>query len=102
MTNAKSLRTGCCAALLLGCGMIWTTAALAQRDDYKVAPGRETAYDVEPGLTGTNLKRAMASVNRSIRERRNTIREGLDADNPFTKERQNEFDKWYLGYEFPT
>ena len=90
-------------AVLFALGLIGTGTALAERDDYKVAPGRETTYDVPPDTKTSDLKRVTAQKNGEIRNRRNTIRDTLtESEASFSKDKEADFDKWYLGYEFPT
>lgn len=97
MFNSRSLMGA--GAALAAASLLWTGTLLAQRDDYKVAPGRDASFDVKPDAKPADLARA----KQRIRDRRNAIRETLlDSGIAFNKEKEAEFDKWYLGYEFPT
>jgi len=80
-------------------GLLGSSTVFGQRNDYKVAPGRDTGYDAPPDAKPA----AAASFKRQIREKRNEVRQSLlESDLSFNKEREAAFDKWYLGYEFPT
>jgi hypothetical protein len=69
----------------------------APRDDYEVSD-RDRQYDILP----TDKPAEASQKKNALRIRRNQIRDMLKQDGPLTPEKQNEFDKWYLNYEFPT
>jgi hypothetical protein len=81
-------------AALIALGLFGASTVFAERNDYKVAPGRDESYDIP-----ADAKPAAAAITkRKIRERRNEVKDGL-RDGEFNRDA---FDKWYLGYEFPT
>lgn len=88
-------------ALLVVASLVWAGTSLAQPRDYKVAPDRDASFDIEPGLKASDLVRKTALVKRDLRVRRSAMRELL-LGNSFTATQQEDLEKWYLGYEFPT
>lgn len=103
MLTSRSWFTAGPWAALIALSLLGPGSVQAQRDDYKVAPGRESTFDVPPETKPSDLKRVTAQKNAEIRTRRSTMRDTLtDSGIAFNKEKEADFDKWYLGYEFPS